>query len=197
MLSQIQAAGFDAQAMNFDDGSGLHSGGSSSGGASSGGGTTSGINGDGLTHASRVALLGRATALVTVGGSWLSYAAFLPSDERATALVEIYAPLGSVMPQSAKAAARFSIPRNPSDPFSLLSRALMGVGRYRRVAAWALPESNCTAGAQATRAMGQGVSAEAPAQARTTSCGQARRIVVDAEAVVRGVVMGWSAGWSR
>ena len=135
-------------------------------------------------HAARISALNRADALVAIGSAWLAHAAFLPSGERPTALVEIYAPSGTTVPwtrmrewhddrRAAKEAAKHSLPRSPHDPLRQLSNALMGPEGYARVAAWPLPTAaNCTV---AVSGVG-----------RVSSCAS-RRIMVDLEVVVRHV----------
>ena len=48
------------------------------------------LDGPNITHAERVQLLSSSGGMVSVGGAWLAHMAFLPADERATAVVEIY-----------------------------------------------------------------------------------------------------------
>ena len=141
-------------------------------------------------HATRVSLLGRAAALVSVGSAALGHAAFLPADEGPTALVEIYAASAEGVPwdrmrrwadpgRAARATARRSLERSPHDPLRGLSDALLGAASHARVAAWALPHANCTTGT------GMPVGAAAAAGAR--SCAS-RRVVVDSDAVVQALV---------
>ena len=99
-----------------------------------------------LTHAQRVELLSTASGLITLGGAWLAHMAFLPSQERATAIVEVYAATGTLQPRSAHATARFSLQRHPDDPFVRLATALR-VERYSRVAARVLPHNARSAAA--------------------------------------------------
>ena len=129
-----------------------------------------------LPFAKRVDLLDRATGIIAIGGAWLAYLAFLPSEERPTALVEVYASLNANSP-SAMATAKYSIARSPYDPLVRLSSALMGKGRYARVAAriWAgtpsatmelAMEPNCTEpGPRATACSGLSVEVDANAVA--------------------------------
>ena len=78
-----------------------------------------------LPHARRIALLSSSVGLVTASRAWLAYLAFLPSDVRATAVVEIY---------DARCEGRR--PRLfANDPIAKLADALLGKGRLIRVAA--------------------------------------------------------------
>lgn len=78
-----------------------------------------------LPLARRVALLSSSVGLVTAGRAWLAYLAFLPSDERATAVVEVY---------DARCEGRrphlFA-----DDPVTKLADGLLGSGRFLRVSA--------------------------------------------------------------
>ena len=74
-------------------------------------------------QASRVATLASSAGVVAVGRAWLAYLAFLPSDEQATALVEVFDGV------------RCSSGDAPSATLVKLADALLGKGRYTRVAA--------------------------------------------------------------
>ena len=90
-----------------------------------------------LTHAERLTLLQSASGLVSIGGASLAHMAFLPTDERPTAVVEIYTTHpDTIMRKDAtgEAAARFSLQRSPNDPFVRLASALR-VKSYTRVGA--------------------------------------------------------------
>lgn len=98
---------------------------------------------DRVDHAERMLLLSRTDALVTMGGGWLTHAAFLPAAERTTALVEVYwlPPNTSIVHPDAHTAGLRSLQRGSHDPLARLPGAL-GITRYSRIAAvWATPES--------------------------------------------------------
>ena len=76
-----------------------------------------------FTQARRVATLESSAGVVAAGRAWLAYLAFLPSDEQATALVEVFDGV------------RCSSGDAPSATLVKLADALLRKGRYTRVAA--------------------------------------------------------------